>query len=412
MAQLSRLFWVSVVLGLALRTVYPTEIEFKEDEQIMFNAMQNVGRTEPWPTLGMGSTVWVRNPGMSIWVFVILGRVFAIQSPEAAARMVAILGVAALVLAYWLGKKYWDPYHRDAWTWALCLAAVNPISVMFQRKIWAQSILPIFGMFLMWAWLERRKSVGAFFWGLMGAALGQIHMSGFFFAFAIWIGTLIWDRDSFLKTWKAWALGSVLGSVAMIPWFYHLMDRPTGGHSISGGWNEALQLRYWVFWLSETFGLHIGNALGVNLGNSIWIQLQEFFRYPLIDGHATYAVGVAHALLLFGLLFCLKQMPIFRRKTIFEQSVIAPYEKSLFLIYGAVLSATGVVVRRFYLIINFPWIQFFFVRRVPVEKRWIFGVIWVATLLISISFLQFIRIQGGAPQGDFGPSLRVQQLTH
>lgn len=405
---MKRLFWVSVVLGLLLRTVYPSDIEFKEDEKIMFDAMVRVGHAEPWPMLGMGSTVWVRNPGMSIWVFVVLGKVFCVNTPEGAARMVAVLSIAALLLAYWIGKKYFDAYHQKAWTWALCLVAVNPISIMYSRKIWAQSILPVFVALLFWAWCERKNTKGAFFWGLLGAAIGQIHMSGFFFAFAVLAGTWIWDRASFQKHWRAWIAGSAVASIAMIPWFFHLLDRPTGGHAISGGLNEALQLRYWVFWFTETFGLHIGNALGVHLGNSIFIQLQEFLKYPLIGSTPTYLVGVAHAVLVFSLVFVVVSAAWMRRKSVFEKSVVEPFERSLFWIYGVVLSATGIVVRRFYLIINFPWIQFFLIRRLPEQRRWVLSLIWGATLLVSISFLQFIRIQGGAPQGDFGSSLRTQ----
>ena len=71
---------------------------------------------------------------------------------------------------------------REPWLWALSLSAVSPLAMLSQRKIWAQSMLPIFCALFLIGWLRRNRYSGACLWGFIGAILGQIHMSGFFFA--------------------------------------------------------------------------------------------------------------------------------------------------------------------------------------------------------------------------------------
>ena len=58
--------------------------------------------------------------------------------------------------------------------------------------------------------------------------------------------------------------------------------------------DEVSQFKYWVFWISDGFGLHLGNTLGIYIGDSQIEQLSDFARYPLIAGHATYLVALAH----------------------------------------------------------------------------------------------------------------------
>jgi hypothetical protein len=127
----------------------------------------------------------------------------------------------------------------------------------------------------------------------VGAVLGQIHMSGFFLAGALWLWTLLFKRSS--VAWKAWFFGSILGVLPLIPWLQYLIQHPVD-HAVSVGWEEMVQLKYWVFWITDGIGLHLGNPLGVLRGNSHWDQLSDFVRYPLIQGHATYLTGVAHGL--------------------------------------------------------------------------------------------------------------------
>ena len=282
---------VSLAAGAALRLVWLQDIEYKSDEDWMFRQALAVGVSEPWPWLGVASGVHVRNPGMSVWVFVALARALGVTDPPGLARAVAILGVVALMLLVWFAAAWVRDEEREPWLWAAAVAAVNPLEVMFERKIWAQSVLPVCCMLFLLAWWRRERPAGAFFWGLVGACLGQIHMSGFFFAFGVTLWSALLARGR--ARWGAWLAGSALGALPLLPWAHHLATVSTGQPMVFG-LKEAAQLKFWVYWITGPLGLSLGNAVGVKEGNGLWVQLRDFARYPLLGGQATWGVAALH----------------------------------------------------------------------------------------------------------------------
>ena len=87
---------LALLLGVILRLSFPGDIEYKDDEKYMFGATQKIGITESWPLLGMPSGVKVNNPGMSVWIFVVLSRVTRASAPPELARAVQLLNILAL----------------------------------------------------------------------------------------------------------------------------------------------------------------------------------------------------------------------------------------------------------------------------------------------------------------------------
>jgi hypothetical protein len=418
----SRTFWVCVgifALGAILRLVFGADMEFKSDEQWMFDRAVRTGITEPWPLLGMPSGVYVRNPGMSVWVFVLLARLFHVVTPVELGRAVQLLNTAALgVLLFFATRLVRNAREREIWLWAIALGAVNPFAILYQRKIWAQSVLPLFSACFLVAWWKRGTRSGAFFWGLIGACLGQIHMAGFFFAagFALW-GAL-WDRKG--VRWRYWFLGSVLGAIPLLPWLAHFADSARhGGHSIFFGWNEASQLKFWVFWITDSLGLHLGNSLGVKISNSGLRQLADFLRYPLVGGHATYGVAAVHLGLL--ALAVLILGPALRRPRSLtgilrgDGGPTALTRTAALWGYGLLITAATIVVHRYYLIITFP-LEFLWLAHLALrggfwsERRGrdLLALSFVLQLLLSASFLGYIHVNGGAPLGDYGVAYSAQ----
>src|SRR6185312_8715806 len=72
---------LAVLVGAALRFTWNEDMEFKGDESWLFQRAMNVGRTEPWPELGQVSGVGLRNPGLSVWLFAAIDRVFDASTP-------------------------------------------------------------------------------------------------------------------------------------------------------------------------------------------------------------------------------------------------------------------------------------------------------------------------------------------
>ena len=160
---------------------------------------------------------------------------------------------------------------------------MNPLAVVFHRKIWAQSLLPLLAMvFLLGWWYRKRHWAGAFVWGLAGALLGQIHMAGFFLAASVVAWTILFDSERRTVHWIAWAVGTVLGSLGLIPWLLEL-GASTGQGSPAFNLSAWFNFKWWNYWVSNNSGIVMEHFLG----DHFW----SFLGYPLIGRQPTYLVG-------------------------------------------------------------------------------------------------------------------------
>ena len=281
------------------------------------------------------------------------------------------------------------------------------------------------------AWLWRERFWGAFLWGAVGAVLGQIHMSGFFSAFAIFLFTLGYERVNHESRasgaprahWQAWVLGSTLASLPLLPWGYYVWTHPVTD-AVSRGWQEMVQLKFWVFWISDPWGLHLGNTLGVYLGPHQWDQLSQFFKEPRFFSQPTYLAAAAH-LVLIGLLVAtfgsmVRRVKMFPttltavRDWLFPAAPLARATRALIFGFGIFLTLTGVWLRRYYLAVSFP-LEFTALvalvvaafgrnREQTSRSRQVLALIWLCQLVISASFVGYVIREGGSPAGDYGIS--------
>lgn len=416
------------LLGCILRLIWVGDMEYKLDEEYMFQRWLNLGYSETWNWLGMPSGVSVRNPGMSVWVFYLLGWLSHAQVPTDLCMAVRWLNIAALLLLgcfiyIYIHKNSTENKITEPWLWAFTFAAINPLAVMYQRKIWAQSVLPFFCVLFLMTWWKRHKHGSAFSWGLIGAIMGQIHMSGFFFALAFLIWTVFFERtlgpvEKRFK-WKAWFFGSIIGLLPLIPWVYHNFTQPAAASKIYGGIGPLLELRYWMFWLSDAFGLHMGHSLGVGLSNSILIQNSDFFRYPPINNQPTYIMAAIHLIIVILLAFLLitGTYHIEKRIKSWAKILIGSEYNSHFAQnaaafgYGSILMLSTITVRRYYLIITYPFEWLWLARTALIHGtrgRKILVALWLCQLAITCCFLHYIHKNHGAPNGDYGIAYQYQ----
>ncbi len=175
----------TLLLGVILRLVWPSDMEYKGDEMFLFH---HATGPDPFPWVGQTSGVGTSNPGMGIWVYSLIAKGLQPDSPVQLVRGVMVLNVIALVALAVFALKVVPPRQREPWLWGTALIAVSPLAVMFSRKLWIQSALPPFVIAMLFAWWRRGSRAGALAWGVLGAWLGQIHMTGFFFAGAFAFG--------------------------------------------------------------------------------------------------------------------------------------------------------------------------------------------------------------------------------
>src|SRR5205823_2686722 len=141
-------------------------------------------------------------PALSFWATWGLTRLFGAESPLGMVRIFQALNVAALLALTAFVLLSIPREQREPWLWAAALGAVNPLAVVFHRKIWPPSMGPLCVVAWLAGWWHRRKPWGAFVWGLVGALLGQLQAMGFFMAGGVFFYTVLFDRKD--VRWKAW----------------------------------------------------------------------------------------------------------------------------------------------------------------------------------------------------------------
>ncbi|GBL38362.1 hypothetical protein EMGBD1_20490 [Anaerolineaceae bacterium] len=285
-------------LGSVFRLIWVQDMEYKGDEAWWFHKSQVIGRTEPIPMRGLISASGVDNPGMSLWIMAALAQGFGLDTPTSFVRAIQVGAILALVVLFLFARQRLSGAERQQWYWGGALASVNFTAVLFSRKLWPVELLPIFSIFFLMAWWQRRNFWGAFFWGLLGALLGQIQMSGFFYAAALFLWTALFNRKA--VRWPAWVLGSAIGALPLIPWLAYIAAGESGQRGIDWNFHAPPIGEYFGYlWHFMRYGRDwFEYALGTSWVSSIGNHEAEFARYPIVGGYETYLVFAARTLLL------------------------------------------------------------------------------------------------------------------
>jgi hypothetical protein len=398
-----------LLAGAVLRLVWVEDMEYKYDEEYMFERTQEVGRTEPWPWLGMTSGAGLRNPGMSVWVFLALGKVFAVREPTDLARAVQVLNVVALLFVVVFAVRAVPAEEREAWLWAAALAAVNPLAVLFQRKIWAQSVLPVFSLAMLVGWWYRDRRWGAFLWGLVGACLGQIHMSGFFFAAGFLAWAALFDRKR--VAWLGWLAGSFLGALPLVPWLHYVATHLGDRTAESEPWTNFLKFAFWKIWATDALGL--GSEYTLNP------KLREFLDYPFLGGRPTHLMLVLHlgvvligaVILIRSAYFLWEERLRWRELWVGNWSPTAFAQSAALWGFGLLLMALNIGLYRHYLIATFPLEFVWLARQALVSPggawqsrfgRGLLATLCFVHLVISAGFVAYIHVHRDTLGGDYG----------
>jgi hypothetical protein len=382
----------ALAAGAGLRLAYGDDIEYKADEAWTFEHSRATALADPW--VGMPSSVGLPNPGMSLWVFVLLERASGAADPPALARCVQCLNIAALLLLAWFAWRHVAPPQRELWLWAVALVAVNPLAVLFHRKLWPPCVLPLGTVVFLWAWWYRHHRGAAFVWGLVGICLGQIHMSGFFFAagFALW--TALFGRGGQRPAWGSWLVGTLLGGLPLIPWAFQVMLGHGSTHPPNPGrWKHALEGKFWLRWLTE--------ACGFGADYTLEGHFSDFLAGPRLAGFPTGLTGVLHGVLLVAGLLVLGRAAwhLWRRRG-WGLEAGSPTGLALgasFGGFGLLLTLSCVSLHRHYMIVLFPlelvWLAWLALLP-PGQRRLGRGLLLsmcLAQLLISVRLLGYIH---------------------
>lgn len=400
---------MALIAGVFLRLIFPGDIEYNNDQLWLFNLTQQAGRTMPWPWLGLPSSAQILAPGLSVWTYIAMTRAAGITSPMGLAMAVKVLNSAAVILLVGFAYVVVETPQRELWLWAAAFEAVNPVCVWLERKICQPSIFPVFTLVFLAAWWRRSRPGAAFVWGLLGAIVGQIQGSGFFFAGGLALWAWIFDRRR--VAWKSWIAGSVAGTLPMVPWFIYMRQQFGSGAAPHSRWSNVLDPRFYTAWFSIPFGVNLHDPLGRDF--------YTFLKYPLFAGMPTYAVALLHLVLLGTGIWVLAEGTVrlwagrsaWRTFMAGRESQTAFTQQAALLGFGGLMTLSGLPGHIHYLIIVYPLIFVWLARTVlndaacttvALTGRQILAILCVLEFALSLLFLVFIHQNHGAPGGDFG----------
>jgi hypothetical protein len=394
----------ALVFGIVLRLVWPADMEWKGDEQLMFTWASAVGVTEPWPSLGMASGVRLPNPPLSVWIFVPLAR--AAGDPVLLAQIVQAINVLALLGFVVVGSsRMFSDAARRLWFAGLALQAVNPLAVTLSRKIWAQSLMPTFALAVFSGHAFRRVRAGAFLWGLCGMLAGQVHMSGFVLQAALAIWTWFVERrlagGQRRTRWSYWVAGSLVAAIPLWPW---LASVAQPGGSFSRDWTATREPRALLLWLVDGLGV---NTAYLYAPDWIW-----FLGEPRLAGTPTYGMAAVHLILVAVALYCLGRWLVRIRPSLvpsLEHGDLWLWIHAAAFGVTALLMLAGVRARTHYVVVLYPlpfvWLAWLIS---TYGGRRLYQAVLVLQLLISVAVLWQVHRDGGVPTGAYGTSYRAQ----
>src|SRR5262249_11301049 len=131
----------AIAAGIVFRLMWLQDIEYKADEAWTFTQIQAFWETNTLRLVVTPSNVGVQHPGLSFWVFLAISAISPTVEPLELTRAVQGINVLAIVLLAIFAKQLVLRAEREAWLWSVALVSVNPLAVLFSRKLWPPDIL-------------------------------------------------------------------------------------------------------------------------------------------------------------------------------------------------------------------------------------------------------------------------------
>ncbi len=410
-------FWavaVAIVLSAAaLRLAWVNDIEYKADEQAFYEIVRSVRGGAPWPAFGLPSSQKIPTHGMMVWVFLLLDAVVPSDSPTDLARLCQGLNVLAVAGLVVFARECVRPPARAVWLWGAAVAAVNPVAVVMQRKIWNVSITPAVLLAVLVGYWHRDRRWGAFLWGSAVMVVGMMHAGGLFLAAGLAGWAALHDRRR--VRWGWWAAGSAATGWLLVPWALAILGGSPVASSGRIKWTNPLTLSFFTRWLTEPFGFGLPHSLGHDFA--------DFLRHPLIEGTPTYLMAAAHAALGAVAVHVLARAWRNRGRTTLtptaDEARTRHFIGAVLVAFGAIFTLTWLPICRHYMILTFPAMYVWLAALALADRRpfgrWTRGQAALAVsvavqLAVSVGFLSYIHDAHRTIRGDYGTPYSAQLL--
>jgi hypothetical protein len=405
---------LALAAGVVFRVFYPGVIEYHIDEAYSFNHVMGVLNGGTWPHFGMTMSVGGRNPGLSVWIFILLGLVTNPETPVDLARAVQFLNITALVAFIAVILRAIPRAERETWLWGAALWAVNPLAVIYERKIWPPSTLPIFIVAMLAGWWYRRSWLGSFAFALVTMLGGQIHPTAVFLGVSLFVWTIVDDRRAFRV--DGLVTGAALGILPALNWLLSYSGASAYRHL------RFPDLAFYGRWFTEPFGFGLDHTLGP-------IEFPSFLRSPFRSGDPTWLALAVHVsiAIVAAAIFVLAARQVYRsrwglslRWIFLGETCAGRLVRAALFGFGTILTALtigGGGLYPHYLIVIAPLMTLWVASLVTFADggglqgrgRALLSTLCVLDGALVVMLFAYIH-QVGTIYGEFGPSWEWQQL--
>jgi hypothetical protein len=156
----------------------------------------------------------------------------------------------------------------------------------------------------------------------------------------------------------------------------------------------------------------------LNYSLAKWGYLR-LLTFPNVNGHSTYIAAVASGVAVLVLLWVYAGAlrDLWKSRSGWREIVFGTSSQSRFLVsavifgFAPLLALPGFGIPKHYWIVTFPLEWVFLSSLALKNSRYgerLLWIAWVAQLLIAVSFLDFIHVNHGAPDADYGTAYRFQ----
>lgn len=390
----------SCLAGLLLRIYSLGFFEFKADQAKAVLAANYVHENFLQVSHGMMSGVGLPNPPGFYW-FMGLFSIFG-DGPLYFASLFLLLSCLLPLVVYLLLRRSLE---KEILLTAVILSAVSPMLIVFSCNIWAQCLIPLFSIFVLWSLISFVEKKEDKYWAMAVAAAmmaGSIHLSGMFLLPVIAL-TIIKKRP----TIKAWLISVLAGMLIFGSWIIFLFK----------SWNWTLFPARYTYW--DNFLYSLQNILFFPTN----FFLKSYFPDDFLQVSGFYAGTLSAWLLLIcgsvpiWILFIYALAPYiktikgnWRKAATFSLAIPVAVQISILisLLIPLTYLLMGIRVHVFYMLVVAP--AFFVVcaygfslLKVKLLKYALLALFATAVLVNSAAFLRFIDYSGGHPD-EYGPS--------
>lgn len=379
---------ICLALGIVLRLIWPWDMEWKADEKLMFSMAQDAVQSSKLPYLGMDSGVGLKNAGFSVWPFA----AFYMLATTPVGMTFIVMLVNALALGIMFHNARQMQSHKEVFLAGTVLVSVNVLMVIFSRKLWAQDVMPIFTAMIWFLHLKRERLWTFFFLGVLSALAGQLHISGFFYAFGLFAAMMM-AKQFKLKSLALYGMGFLIGILPALHWIQSLI---LGGHTSNTSGSNIFKFEYFLHAAIDPLGIN----LKYSLGDELIPMVKHLYFLPLVAGMIIVAATV------YSIIVYLRSQPFMSARLKWNNPIFF-YGMAFVLIPGLLLTFSGSPIRSHYLIGAAPFLQIMFAKLWLKAGKKVLFMVMISQLILSVLFLWYVH-HSTMINGDYGVPFKHQ----